>query len=311
MSSRPRSIFFGTPEFSVPIAAAADAVTEIVAVVTQPDAPSGRGHDVQASAVKRWAQERGLPVLEPKRLRDPEWLTSIRSLEPEVAVLAAYGKILPPELLAIPPHGFVNIHPSLLPRHRGPSPVAGALMAGDAVTGVTLMILDDQMDHGPIIAAATTDILADEHRPQLEARLANIGAELLKEKLTEFLDGRIPVHAQDHNQATYTNLLKREEGVIDWQQSAELLARRIRALDPWPGTRTTWLGRQCKVLSGVPREGSEDTPIGTVVDNNGQPAVVCGKGQLILGDIQIGGGKSMTASAFARGHRDFIGSRLA
>lgn len=310
MSDRPRAIFFGTPEFSVPIAAATARVTELVAVVTQPDAPTGRGQKLQPSPLKRWANEHHLAVLEPERMRDPRWLAAIRELRPDVAILAAYGKILPAELLTIPRHGFLNIHPSLLPRHRGPSPVAGALLAGDEQTGVSLMLLDDEMDHGPIIAQVSTEIEPHENRSDLEARLAQLGAELLTSSIVPYLAGRLIAKPQDHDQATYTSLLKREDGTIDWHQPADIVARRIRAMFPWPGSRTSWSGHDLKVLSGVAdNQPTSDRP-GTVANIDHQPAVVCGRGSLVLKMVQLDGGKPMPASDFARGHRDFIGSHF-
>lgn len=310
MSDRPRAIFFGTPEFSVPIAAATEQTTELIAVVTQPDAPTGRGQKLQPSPIKRWASERQLTVLEPERMRDPQWLATIRDLKADVAVLAAYGKILPIELLTIPRHGFINIHPSLLPHHRGPSPVAGTLLAGDDQTGVSLMLLDDEMDHGPIIAQVSTMIKPDENRPTLETRLAQLGAKLLESSLIPYLSGQLVAQPQNHDHASYTHLLKRDDGLIDWRQSAETIERRIRALDPWPGSRTSWSGHVFKILSGVVDSQPISNQPGTVISIANQPAVACGRGSLILKNVQLDSGKSMPASDFARGHRDFIGSRL-
>ena len=227
------------------------------------------------------------------------------------AILAAYGKILPIELLSIPAHGFLNIHPSLLPQYRGSSPVVGALLSGDTETGVSLICLDAKMDHGPIIAQEKTQILPTEHRSELELRLAKLGGKLVTQSLLPYLDGTLQPIAQIHADATYTKLLNNTDARLDWTNSATVIDRRVRALDPWPGTKTIFQGQPLKILAGRPAtENIAHSPAGTVINYKSQPAVVCGEGVYLLEKIQVASGKPTNAVDFCRGHRDFIGSHL-
>jgi len=307
---RPRLAFFGSPEFAVPALDAATRVGDVVVVVTQPDAPAGRGQQLRFPPVKRRALEKNLPVLQPERLRNESFLEAFRAVRPDAAILAAYGKILPQAVLEIPRLGFVNIHPSLLPKYRGAAPVAGAILDGATETGVTLMLLDREMDHGPILAQLPVAINNDEHRPNLETRLANLGAGLLEQRLPDFVNGRLKPQPQDHANATYTEMLQRKDSRIDWSTDAELLARRVRALDPWPGTSTTWNGQPLKILEARAVRQTPTGTLGQVATIADTPAITCGQGALILTKIQLAGGKAVSGSDFVRGHPTFIGSRL-
>ena len=305
-------IFMGTPDFAVPaLDALLDANCDIIGVYTQPDRRSGRGRRLTAPPVKQAAIERGLPVFQPASLRrDEEARGHIASLGPDLVIVVAYGLFLPSDTLAVPPLGALNIHPSLLPRHRGPSPVATAILEGDKSTGVTLMQLDEGMDSGPIIAQRETVIGADETAETLTAQLFQMGAELLAETIHPWRDGAIAPLPQVEADATITRLLKREDGAIDWTQPAEQIARQIRAYYPWPGSFTHWNGRQLKVHEASALDGIESELPGTVTPLPQGIAVTTGEGVLLLRRVQIEGRQATDISDFVRGYRDFGGSLL-
>ena len=307
-----RVVFMGTPTFAVPVLdALLEAGCDIAGVYTQPDRRSGRGRRYTAPPVKQAAIERGLAVFQPSSLRrDEEARLHIASLAPDVIVVVAYGLFLPPDTLSVPPLGALNIHPSLLPRHRGPSPVATAILEGDALTGVTVMQLDEGMDSGPIIAQRQTPIGAEETAEDLTVRLFNVGAELLADTIYPWRDGEITPVPQSEADATVTRLLKREDGAIDWTQSAERIARQIRAYHPWPGSFTHWRGRQLKVHEASALGTVEGTPPGTVCEPPEGIAVATGEGALLLRRVQIEGRQATDISDFVRGYRDFVGSLL-
>lgn len=307
-----RVIFMGTPAFAVPaLDALLDANCDIVGVYTQPDRRSGRGRRLTAPPVKQAAIERGLPVFQPPSLRrDEEARRHIASLAPDLIVVVAYGLFLPSDTLGVPPLGALNIHPSLLPRHRGPSPVATAILEGDASTGVTVMRLDEGMDSGPIIAQRRTPIGAEETAEDLTIRLFDMGAELLAETIYLWRDGEIAPVPQSEADATITRLLKREDGAIDWAQSAERIERQIRAYHPWPGSFTHWQGRQLKVHKASALDGIEGESPGTVTQLPQGIAVATGEGALLLRRVQVEGRQATGISDFVRGYRDFVGSLL-
>lgn len=232
-----RIVFMGTPEFAVPVLERLLADEhEVVAIYTRPDRPAGRGRQLQESPVKRAATAHGLPVVQPRSLRRPEEIERLRQLRPDVVVVAAYGLILPPAVLEIPPGGCVNLHPSLLPRHRGPAPVAGTLLAGDEEAGVTIMRLDAGTDTGDILVQRAVPILPDDTTGTLTARLAAIGAELLAEVLPLWLVGRVVPRPQDDAQATYTQQMQKQEGEINWNRPAVEIARPCPADGGWGPT---------------------------------------------------------------------------
>jgi methionyl-tRNA formyltransferase len=239
--SRPRLVFMGTPELArvVLAALAQEPGWEIPLVVAQPDKPVGRGLQLQAPPVKREALERGIPVLQPGRARDPDFIASLTALAPDVVVVAAYGQILPPALLAIPRFGCLNVHTSILPRWRGAAPIAWAMLEGDAETGVTLMHMDAGLDTGAVIAEQRTPILPDDTGQSLHDRLAGLGAGLICRVLPDWLAGRISAVPQPADGVTYARKLTKEDGRLDWAQPAAVLDRKIRALNPWPGAFTT------------------------------------------------------------------------
>ena len=307
----------GTPRFAVPTLKALAEAYEVVGVVTQPDRPAGRGRDLHQSAVKREAVARDLPVFQPRTLRTPEAVAQLAARKPEVIVVAAFGQILTEEVLDLPPHGCLNVHASLLPRWRGAAPVAAAILAGDEVTGVTIMKMDPGLDTGPIVAQREEPIRPDDTRATLTERLSIVGAELLVETLPGYLAGDLEPRPQDEDEATFAERLQKEDGRLDWSRPAIVLDRKIRAFSPWPGTFTFWEGRRLKVIeaSPVPEWEGEASP-GTVVEvQDGSPpesyaAVATGDGALRLEEVQLAGKRAMAIGPFLRGRHDFVGSRL-
>jgi methionyl-tRNA formyltransferase len=304
-------IFMGTPAFAVPSLEALASHYEVAAVVTQPDRPARRGRKLTASAVKEAALKLRLPIMQPISLRDEEAISGLSELEPRVMVVAAFGQILRPQVLAIPPAGVINVHPSLLPKYRGASPIAGALLAGEEETGVTIMLMDEGMDTGPILRQTTVQVDPTDTTGSLEERLARVGAELLVETLPAWLEGRIEAQPQDDDRATYTKPLTKDDAALDWSLPAIDIWHRVRAYNPRPGSRTWWKGDQLKVLVAHPDSDwkGEGEP-GQVVRTSSGVGVVTGEGALLLEEIQLAGRRAMSMEDFARGQRDFVGSRL-
>ncbi len=308
-------VFMGTPEYVIPsleflIAAP---FAEIVGVYTQPDKPVGRRGTAEPPPVGRYCKEQRLPLFQPPSLRNENVQRELSVLEPEVVVVAAYGKILPTEVLDIPRYGSLNIHPSLLPRHRGPSPVVTALLQGDQTTGVTVMVVDEGMDSGPIVAQITTDVGPKETAAELTARLFEAGGELMCSVLPLWVASELKPVDQDESLATFTRKIAKEDGEADWTLPSERLARKVSAFYPWPSLYTFWQGKVLKATKArpVPASGAEYGAAGTVVliqDN--KAAVVTGDGLLVLDELQLEGRRPMDADEFTRGQRDFVGSVL-
>ncbi len=308
-----RLVFMGTPEFAVPaLGALLDAGHDVVGIYTQPDRRSGRGRRLSAPPVKAFAEGRGLPVFQPASLReDAEARQRIADLSPDAIIVAAYGLFLPEDTLAVPRLSCLNIHPSLLPRHRGPSPVATAILEGDDNTGVTIMLLDEGMDTGPVLAQRETPIAPKETCDNLTARLFDIGANLLVETLQQWSAGNISPTPQNNANATITQRLQRADGRIDWNQPAESISRQIRAFTPWPGTFTTWRGRTLKILEAEPLNDTHAEPPGKVIAiNDSDIAIATGQSILWLARVQMEGRRASSAADFARGYPDFVGSVL-
>jgi len=305
----------GTPDFAVPsLEALADSAYEIVAVYTQPDRESGRGRQVVAPPVKRVAVSRGLGVLQPIKLRAREAIASVANLAPELIVVAAYGHILPQEVLNLPRYGCINVHPSLLPKYRGSSPIASAILDGEKITGVTIMLLDEGMDTGPVLRQKEVPISDEDTTGTLTAKLATIGAQSLLETLSHWIEASIEPQPQDASRATYSRQITKEDGEINWQLSALDIWRRVRAFEPWPGSYTHWSGRRLKVIKAVPLSGEKMEEAGEVIAlEQSSPApvgVVTGNGILGLLSVQLEGKKEMSANEFLPGQRGFIGSKL-
>lgn len=306
-----RLVFMGTPEFAVPVLEALVGQYQVVAVVTQPDRAAGRGRRAKSSPVKKTALAHDLPVLQPPSLRRPEAATELRELAPDVIVVAAFGQILPPEVLAIPPHGCLNVHASLLPRYRGAAPITAAILAGEEQTGVTLMLMDEGMDTGPILAQTRCGIEPQDTTGSLSVKLAHLGADLLVETLPRWLDGQIVPQPQDDGLATYCQIITKKDGLLDWSLPATTLWLRVRAYHPWPGTYTCWRGKLLKILRARPVTiGPSSEEYGRVISLDDGVAVVTGADALLLEEVQLAGRKAMSVQEFIRGQRDFIGSVL-
>ena len=312
-----RVIFFGTPEYGVPALRALAAQHEVVAVVTQPDRLVGRGRNrVCQPPVKEAAQSLGIVnILQPQRLRrDPAVLAALRGAEADLFVLAAYGQILPVTVLEMAPHGCIGLHASLLPRWRGSAPIARAIQAGDAETGVTLMLTDAGVDSGGIIAQRRLAIADDDTTGTLTARLAELAAEALMEALPDWLEGRIAARPQPDEGASYAPPVDPAEGEIDWSQGARTIDRQVRAMSPWPGAFTTFDGLRLRLLRAHPDPGWRGAARpGTVIVGPSRASVVTGDGLLVLDELQLAGRRPMDAAQFCRGQRAFaectLGSR--
>ena len=306
-----RVIFMGTPQFAVPTLQALDEHHEVVGVVTQPDRRAGRGRKVVVSPVKQVALERGLPFLQPRTLNDAEVVARLEGWHPEVIVVAAFGQLLPGSVLALPPYGSINVHASLLPRYRGAAPISAAILDGETVTGITIMLMDEGLDTGPILAQSECPIAPDATTASLTAKLAGLGARFLVETLDAWLEGAIEAQPQDEAAATYCDQLEKGDGLLDWSQTAAYLDRQVRACDPWPGAYTTWQGRRLKVLRARPHPGWEgEGQPGQILEMGEGIGIVTGQGALGLIEVQLAGKKPMPAGLFARGQRDLVGGIL-
>jgi methionyl-tRNA formyltransferase len=307
-----RLIFMGTPAFAVPSLEALAARYDIAAVVTQPDRAASRGRRLVAPAVKEAALALGLLVMQPRSLRREEEVAELRELEPQAIVVVAYGQILRPHVLSIPPAGVINVHASLLPKYRGASPIAGALLAGEEETGVTIMLMDEGMDTGPILSQMRVEIGPEDTAGSLSGTLSRLGAGLLLDTLPRWLAGEIEARPQDDDQASYTRLLAKEEGLIDWTLPALDIWRQVRAFDPWPGAHTFWRGQLFKIVAArpLPEWAGKGSP-GQVLRLPGGVAVATGHGALVLRQVQLAGKRLMSIDDFVRGQPSFVGSLLA
>lgn len=303
----------GTPDFGVPVLQSLLAAgCNVVAVYTRPDSPAGRGRQLMPSPVKLAALAAGLPVLMPDSLRGEGSIRTLRQLEPDLVVVAAFAYLLPPEVLCIPRYGCLNVHPSLLPRYRGPAPVAAALLNGDGETGVSIMLMDSGLDTGPVLGQERVAIGAEETTGSLTALLAQRGAALLLRTMAEWLAGRITPQPQSEREASYSARIRAGDGLLDWRLPAQTLGRRVRAYYPWPGSHTTWRGQRLKVHRAVALALQPPAPPGTVVELEKpfSAGVAAGSGVLALQSVQLEGKRETGIDEFLRGHRDFPGALL-
>jgi methionyl-tRNA formyltransferase len=308
-----RIVFMGTPEFSVVILRRLiSSQHEVIAVYTRMDKLAGRGRVATAPPVKRIAQEHGLVIVQPRRLGDKVEVERLANLKPDAIIVAAYGQILPQEILDIPEFGCLNVHPSLLPRYRGASPISSAILAGDEETGVTIMLMDAGMDTGPVLNQKTVSIRDEDTAESLGSRLAQVGADLLIETLPQWFEGRLLPQPQKEEDATYTRPILKSDGKIDWNLPATELGRRVRAFYPWPGCFTLWQGKALKILEAVALPPDAKVEPGMVVALSSGAPVGVGTGEGILGlrRVQIEGKRPMPAAEFLRGQKAFIGQRL-
>lgn len=305
-----RTAFMGTPDFAVPSLEALAARTEVVAVVCQPDRPAGRGLKLRPPPVKRRALELELPVLQPRRVRSQRFRAELCEQSPELVVVAAYGKILPGDMLTGVPRGFVNVHASLLPRLRGAAPIHAAVLRGEAASGVSIMRLTEGMDEGPVYLERRVELAPDETAGTLHDRLAPLGAAALGEFLDRVLAGDDPVPSeQDHAAASYAHKLDPASFEVDWTQAADEVERRIRGLSPFPGAYTHQGSKRLGLLMAAPAQG-EGEP-GTLLALTGRgPVIACGEGAVEVTRVKPAGKRAMDAGAWLRGARLQEGARL-
>ena len=291
---------------------------EIIAVVTAPDKPVGRKQILAPSKVKKWAIENNLTVLQPEKIRNPEWVEKIKALNPELIILTAFGQIIPEEILNIPKYKSLNIHPSLLPKYRGASPIQSVILNGESETGVCLMIMDKEMDHGDIVANSKFKIQNSKITyPELSEQLSDLGAKLLIKALPDWVNGKIKAQEQDHNQATICKIIKKDDGKIQWGKSAEEIERMVRALNPWPGTYAEFqnpkskIQTNLKILNAETLDTKTEKKIGEIfLTEDNQLTVQTGNGILILKQIQLEGKKPVSVKEFLNGHKEIIGTIL-
>jgi methionyl-tRNA formyltransferase len=305
-------VYFGTPAFAVPsLAALLKSRHPVVALVSQPDRPRGRGHRVAATPTKELAVLAGVPVLQPTKLRDEAFLASVAALQPDLGVVAAYGRILPDALLGIPRLGMINVHASLLPAYRGAAPIHRAVMAGETVTGVTIMRVVSELDAGPMIARAAVPIGPDDTSVDVEAQLAERGAAILLDVVEQFARGEAVETPQDHTKATHAQKILKTEGPIDWSLPAIQIHNLVRGLQPWPLASTTIGGVRCLIHRTAITGEATEAPAGTIVGAEGETlAVATGDGVIRVVQIQPEGRRPMTAREFLSGHKTTTGTRL-
>ena len=295
-----RIAFLGTGAFGVPLLSRVADQADDLMVISQPDRPAGRRLQLRATPIAAFAREHGIPVHTPHRLRSEEAGAALRAFTPDGLVLVAYGQLVPQELLDLAKRPPLNVHPSLLPRHRGAAPVAGTILAGDKEGGVTLMVMTAELDAGPIVRCWPVPLTGRETTPELEATLADLAAEFIPPELERWATGPTNAEPQDASAATYVHPFVRADGWIDWQRSAVEIDRQVRALQPWPGAWTTVDGRRIHLRRARPVVGVDGVPIGALFAGE-TPIVACGVGGLMLEIVQPEGRATMPADAWRRG----------
>lgn len=308
------TLFLGSGAFAVPIldALVADPLVRVVGVVTAPDRPAGRGGAPTPVPVARRAAERSLPLLQPARIREPAAIEAIGALAPALGVLADYGRLVPRGILAIPRHGILNVHPSLLPRHRGATPVPATILAGDPVAGVSLFLMDEGLDTGPVVAAASWPLAGDETTPALEGRAAAEGAALLRATLGDYLAGRLVPRPQVEDGATLTRPFRREDGRIDPTLPLRTIERRVRALEPWPGSFVETVAGRLLVrrVATQPRTDGDAPRPGTLVALGRRLGLAVADGLLLLEEVRLAGRAAMSGEELLRGQPGLAGTRI-
>ena len=298
-----RIVFMGSPDFSLPSLRSLAQTYQVIGVVTQPDRASGRGRELKAPPVKLLAQELNIPIIQPQKLREPEAKQQLQAWSPDLIVVAAFGQILKKDVLDMPRYGCINIHASLLPRWRGAAPINAAVLAGDEETGVTIMKMDVGLDTGPMLGMKSIRIKPDDTAGSLFEALSTLGADLLIETLPAYMDGKLIPQPQPEEGVTYAPMLKKENGLLDFNQPAVDLERRIRAMNPWPGAWFEWNGAMLKVHKAHVGQGKAGAGKRWVEQD--QPAVGAGGGVLILDEVQPPGKKPMSGKSFLAGARNW------
>lgn len=298
-----RVMFMGTPDFAVPsLKAIAEAGHEIIAAVSQPDRPKGRGHKTQPTEVKKAAESLGIPVYQPETLKNEFFKDELAKIDPDVIVVAAYGKILPGYILDFPKYGCINVHGSLLPKYRGAAPIQWSIINGDDTTGITVMHMDKTMDTGDIILAKETEIGENETAGELFERLAELGGELIAEALDSIEKGTAQRLKQDETKATYAPMLKKSDGHINWNKTPREIVNLIRGVNPWPAAYTDYKGEVMKIFEAVPAKG-EGEPGEILGVQDKMLEVACLGGSVLIREIQMKAGKRMAVSDYLNGHK--------
>jgi methionyl-tRNA formyltransferase len=308
LNKKLRVIFMGTAAFSLPTLRALADAEEVIAVVTQPDRPRGRGQEVAPPPAKELALALGLHVLQPERVKEPPVIAQLKELKPNLIVVAAFGQILPPPVLGIPPLGCINVHPSLLPKYRGAAPINWAIINGETRTGVTTYCMDEGMDTGPILLVREVKIKEDETAEELGEQLAAIGGALARETIQGIKEQSLQPIPQDEQGASYAPLLKKTDGLIQWNEEAGRIRNQIRGMVPWPAAYTIWGDKRIKVFRAKVGDGAGAS--GEIISVDSGLEVVCGTGSLIIEELQMEGGKRVGWDDFARGHRLTLGEKL-
>jgi methionyl-tRNA formyltransferase len=300
-------VFMGSPEFALPTLQSLARHYTVVGVVTQPDRPAGRGNILTSPPVKQLALKLGLPVIQPGRLKEPGVFEQLQTWNPDLIVVTAFGQILRQNVLDLPRWGCINVHASLLPRWRGAAPIQASILAGDKFTGTTIMKMDAGIDTGAILSQVETRIGECETAGELFSRLAEAGAKLLMDTLPDYLSGKLIPKSQDDSHATYAPMIEKEAGHLDFSQEIELLARKVRAYNPWPSAFTEWQGGLLKIHRAhvVSAQGTSQG-FHDVIE--GKPAIGAMGGWLVLDEVQPAGKKMMTGAAFLQGARNWIGN---
>jgi methionyl-tRNA formyltransferase len=317
MSTPLRIVFMGTPEFAVPSLEALlrpdfQSVGQVVGVVTQPDQPKGRGQRLAPPPIKLLAERHSLPVAQPLKMKDPVFLETLQGWAPDLIAVTAFGRILPPVILDLPPRGCVNVHGSLLPKYRGAAPIQWAIMSGDTETGITTMLMDPGMDTGPMLLQEKLAIFPEETAGELASRLAPMGGRLLTDTIRGLLDDSVKPIGQDSALATMAPLLKKEDGMIDWKQASTRIVDRVRGLTPWPGASTyygeeRWLIRRAEAA----HTGDAVTEPGTILEvTRDAVRVAAGTGSVLIHELQPSSGKRLAMKQYLAGHAVKIGSKL-
>ncbi len=299
-----RIVFMGTPDFAVAsLEALLAAEDPVVGVVTQPDRPKGRGQEVVASPVKQLSRQAGLPILQPTKMKDPGFLDALRSWRPDLIAVAAFGRILPPVILTLPPRGCINVHGSLLPKYRGAAPIQWAIINGQKETGITTMMMDEGMDTGAMLLQEVVPIGPEDTAGTLSEKLAKVGGRLLVETIKRLKAGTVTPVAQDHGQATLAPPLTKEHGRIDWSLGAAEIANRVRGMSPWPGCYTYYAGERWTIWRAIPLEEQTSVAPGTIAAvSKDRISVAAGAGALAIMELQPANSRRMSVSQYLAGH---------
>ncbi len=304
-----RIVFFGTSNVALPVLDLLQRTYEVAAVVTQPDKPVGRKQELSQSPVSVLAQEMGVKTLKPDRVKGNDlFRMELAGLNADLFIVVAYGKILPKEIIEMPRLKTLNVHFSQLPKYRGPSPIQFALLNGDPVTATSIMVLDEELDHGPVLTAEKYTIASDDNYLSLSTNLAHVSARVLSTMLPDYAEGRLAAVEQDHAQATYTKIITKDDGRVDWSKTSRQIYNQFRAFFPWPGIWTKWNGKVLKITDCSVLEGQVSDQPGTVLDGG---TVACGDGTLLrISSLQLEGKAETDIASFLNGYRNFTGSKL-